>query len=117
MQFVGRTINITSERTGKVVNLDFAISSCFPSSFEYQQFLISLYMKDYGVYQAYSKLLLMYLTANPNQLSESEILENKTIISTINAMFIVRDRQDKEDEKLAHYEMQAFINTLTKKQK
>lgn len=115
MHYIGKNINIKSSRTGKVVALDMVISRCFPSAFEYQQFLLNLYIKDFGVYQAYSQILLMYLFTNPNGLSEIEIVENKTILSTINAMYVVRDRTEFEAQQLAHLEMQEFIGSLTKK--
>jgi hypothetical protein len=115
--FIGRTIQIISKRTGRVVNLDLAIASCYPTPKDFQIFLIDLYMKDFGVYQAYSQIMLMYLNTEPKELNKSEILENKTIFSTIEAMFTVRDMHDKERERQEHEEMQEFIFSLTNKQK
>ncbi|HAU4290852.1 TPA: hypothetical protein ACQVKY_005456 [Serratia marcescens] len=117
MGYIGRTINIKSARTGRVASPVLCISRCFPSSFEFAQFLISLYMKDYGVYQIYTKFLGIYLTANQDNLPEDEILENRTILSTINAMYMVRDREQMEQDELAHKEMQEFINSLSTKHK
>lgn len=115
--FIGRTIPIISKRTGRVVNLDIAVSSCYPTQQDFQAFLLNLYMKDFGVYQAYSQLLLAYLSTEPRGMSEIEIAENKAILTTINTMYLVRDRIDKEMEQLAHKEMQEFIQSLSTKQK
>lgn len=117
MEFLGKTITLTSKKTGKKMTREFAIASSFPNSFEYQQFLITLYMEDYTFYQTYSNLILMFLNVPGNNLSEIEIVENATILSTINAMFIVRDRLDFENEQIEHIEMQNFIKGLSTKQK
>lgn len=117
MEYIGRTLAIKSERTGRVESIAVLIARCFPSSFDFQVFLIELYLKDFGVYQTYTMFLDMYLTANQDNLPDDEILENRTILSTINAMYFVRDREQMEMDNLAHLEMQEFIKSLSTKQK
>lgn len=80
-------------------------------------FLADLYVKDFEFYKVYTELLLMYLSANPNNLSKTEIIENTTTISAINAMFMVRDREQYERDLIQHHHLQSFIDNLTKKEK
>lgn len=116
-EFLGRTFNAISRKTGKVIGRPLAIARLFPSSFEYQQFLISLYMQDFDYYRTYTLLLIGYLEGNLDNLPDSEILENKTILSTINAMYFVRDRENYEQQESEHQALQEFIQSLSTKQK
>lgn len=116
-EFLGRTFNAISRKTGKIIGRPLLIARSFPSSFEYQQFLISLYLQDFDYYRTYTLLLKGYLEGNLDNLPDTEILENKTILSTINAMYFVRDREDYEQQEREHLEMQQFIQSLTKEQK
>lgn len=77
MEYIGRTLAIKSERTGRVESIAVLIARSFPSSFDFQVFLIELYLKDFGVYQTYTMFLDMYLTANQDNLPDDEILENR----------------------------------------
>lgn len=117
MEILGTEIIMTSSKTGMRVKQDFMIARCSPSSFAFQKFLIELYMKDFEFYKVYTELILMYLSGNPNGLTEAEILENKTIISTIAAMHIVRDKEQYEKDLLEHTKLQDYVNKLNKKQK
>jgi len=113
MKHLQRNIAITSKRTGRVVRLDMTISRSWGGPNEFQEFLIRLYMKDFSVYQTYSQLLFLYLTKNPDNLPAIEIMENLTVLSTIQVMFMVRDMDDKAQENLEHQEMQEFIQSLS----
>lgn len=115
--FIGRQIQFISKRTGRIVTLDLALASSFPTPKDFQVFLLELYMKDFGVYQVYSQFLLVYLNSEPSNLSKAEILENKTILSTIDAMFMVRDRDDFEQQEQEHRDLEQFIHSLAYKQK
>lgn len=114
MKNLRRNIAITSKRTGRVVRLDMLIARNYQSPHDFQEFLIRLYMYDFSVYQAYSQLLFLYLSKNPDNLPAIEIMENLTVLSTIQVMFMVRDMHDKAQENLEHQEMQEFIQSLSK---
>lgn len=115
--FLGRVFKTKSRKTGGTIGKPLAIARSFENTFEYAQFLISLYLKEFDYYQTYTFLLLGYLNGNPDHLPDAEILENKTVLNTINAMYFVRDREQYEQQEREHLEMQQFIQSLTKKQK
>ena len=116
-EFLGKTFTAKSRRTGRTIGKELAIASSFPSTLDFQMFLINLYLQDFDYYKTYTKLLTGYLNSNPDGLPYHEILQNATILSTINAMYLVRDREDYEQQEKEHLEMQDFIQSLTKKQK
>lgn len=116
-EFLGKTFEIKSRRTGQIVSKKLAIASSFPTVLEYQTFLIELYLKDIDYYKTYTTLILGYLISNPDDLPHIDILQNTTIISTINTMYLLRDKEEYEKQEQEHLEMQQFIQSLTKKQK
>ena len=116
-QYIGKYITRTSSRTGKKISYPLLLARSFDTGFEFQMFMMEIYTKDYGYYQIYAKTLADYLRANPDNLPEIEIVENAAVLSTINAMFFVRDRVMIEMQHKAHLEMQEFIQSLTKTQK
>lgn len=92
MEYIGRTLAIKSERTGRVESIAVLIARCFPSSFDFQVFLIELYLKDFGVYQTYTMFLDMYLTANQDNLPDDEILEQNNPLNNQCHVFCQRQR-------------------------
>ena len=115
MSILGKTFAQTSEKTGLKMKADLAIARDFPTSFEFQTFLINLYLKDFKFYQSYSRTLIGYLEHNPDDLPELELVENKTILSTINAMYFERDRLEYEQQDRELKDIQAYLESITKK--
>lgn len=114
MAFIGETITLTSEKTGRAIKKEFVIANCFPTNLDFQKFLIEMYMEDFGFYKLYSQLLTLYLKKNPDELDDIELTENLASLSTIDAMYLVRDIEHKKLEAQAHREMQRILNNILK---
>jgi len=115
MSILGKTFAQTSEKTGLKMKADLAIASDFPTSFDFQIFLINLYLKDFKFYQSYSRTLISYLEQNPDDLTQIELVENKTILSTISAMYFERDRENFEQQDRELKDIQTYLESITKK--
>lgn len=117
MNIIGKTLTRTSKRTGRVIKNRLLLSSDFDTPLDYQIFLIEIYQSDIAYYKEYSDILYQYIQLENNNLTLEEIIENQTILSTIQAMHIVRDKKQYDEEIKSLNEYQQFIHSLLLKSK
>lgn len=117
MTILGKLFVGSSKKTGMIIKHKVLLSIHFNNTYDYQKFLIQIYMKDYSYYKQYSDILKLYLESDECNLTEKQKSENRLIFSVIDAMYEVRDKNIQEEENKIHIEYQEFISSLLIKNK
>ncbi|MBY0292206.1 MAG: hypothetical protein K2W92_02825 [Alphaproteobacteria bacterium] len=113
----GDKVSMTNPRTGLNDEVKFLISSDFDHPRIFSTYLVEIYLNNHKLFKEYVVMLFEFLKERNNNLTELEILENKSIVHGINGFYFARDKEVFEEEEKKHKEFSQFFSAIIEKRK
>ncbi|WP_374553342.1 hypothetical protein [Aquitalea pelogenes] len=113
----GDKIGMTNPRTGLKQEATFLIASDFQHPREFSKYLAEIYLNNYNLFREYAIHLFEYLKDKDNNLSELDVMENKSIVHGVNGFYFARDKEIFEQQEKEQKEFCKFFNKIIDKKK